>query len=174
MTHTWDLDGDGAFDDGAGATVTMTAAGSGTRRPSARPTPAAVSGSERRTFAVHAANARPTGRLRLVSPVPGAATTTEVVVDASDPDGHVATIEFDIHDDGEYEVTEAFAPGEVAHAEHGYHDPVRRAALDARADHRRRGRDHGSCAPTSSSTSRTCRRAWRSTSRPPTRSPASR
>ena len=47
-----------------------------------------------------------------------------MVVDASDPDGHVAKIEFDIHDDGEYEVTEAFGPVRSAHAEYGYPDPV--------------------------------------------------
>ncbi len=123
VTHTWDLDGDGAFDDATGAAVTMTAAASGS--VAVRSTDAGGrSGSERRTFAVHGGNLRPTGRLRLVSPVPDAATTTEVVVDASDPDGHVAKIEFDIHDDGDYEVTAAFEPGQVAHAEHGYHDPV--------------------------------------------------
>jgi hypothetical protein len=124
LTHAWDLDGDGAFDDGAGARVTTTPA-AGTRTVAVRSTDSSgVVGSERRTFAVHAANSRPSGRLRLVSPIPGPATPTDVVVDASDPDGHVATIEFDIHDDGEYEVTESFAPGAEAHAEYSYPDPV--------------------------------------------------
>ena len=143
LTHAWDLDGDGAFDDGAGARVTTTLA-AGTRSVAVRSTDSGGAvGSERRTLDVHAANSRPSGRLRLVSPVPGAATTTEVVVDASDPDGHVATIEFDIHDDGEYDVTAAFAPGEDAHAEYALSRPGARAPFDARADHRRRGRDHG-------------------------------
>ena len=124
VAHAWDLDGDGAFDDAAGAKVAMNAAASGTRR---RPLDR-----RRRPCRERAADARrPRARMRgrrgacgSSRPSPAPRRTTEVVVDATDPDGHVATIEFDIHDDGEYEVTAAFAPGEDAHAEHAYHDPV--------------------------------------------------
>ena len=123
VTFAWDLDADGAFER-TGATVSSVFA--------AGPHPVAVRatdadgrvGVETRTLQAHAANARPGGRLRLVTPSPHNATTTELLVGGEDPDGHVALIEFDVHGDGVYDDAHPFGPGEIAHAEHRYPDPI--------------------------------------------------
>jgi hypothetical protein len=124
VTYAWDLDGDGAFDDGSGARLVRPfEAGARTVAVRATDEDGRV-GSEVMTLPVHAANSPPGGRFRVAVPSPGSATTTEAFVDAADPDGHVASVEFDIHGDGEYDTLQTFAPGETAHAEHRYPDPV--------------------------------------------------
>ena len=140
VTFAWDLDADGAFER-TGATVsTVFAAG---------PHPVAVRatdaegrvGVETRTLEAHAANARPGGRLRLVTPSPHNATTTELLVGGEDPDGHVALIEFDVHGDGVYDDAHAFGPGEIGPRRTPLPRPDRRSPHHRRAHHRRRRRD---------------------------------
>ncbi|HEY6886529.1 MAG TPA: PKD domain-containing protein, partial [Solirubrobacter sp.] len=124
VSYAWDLDGDGAFDDAVGADVSRTFP-AGTATVAVRATDAdGRTGSEVRTLPVHASNLRPSGRFAVLTPSPGPARVTDVVVDASDADGQVVRVDLDLEGDGVYEQQFAFAPGEAAHVEHGLRDPI--------------------------------------------------
>ena len=77
VTYAWDLDGDGAYDDGTGARIITTSATAAVRATDAD----GRSGSEARTLPAHASNLRPSGRFEVLTPSPGPARVTDVVVD---------------------------------------------------------------------------------------------
>ncbi len=121
VTYAWDLDGDGAFDDGSGARVTSSfSAGRSVVRVRAVDEDGRV-GEESRTVDAHAGNLPPRAVLRLLTPSPSVAVGIEVT--GVDVDGHVARIDADLDGDGSYETTDLFAAGEDAVASHSYRDP---------------------------------------------------
>jgi hypothetical protein len=121
VSFAWDLDGDGAFDDGAGARVESAfAEGASVVRVRAVDEDGRV-GMSSRTVLAHAFNVPPRGELRLLTPSPSVA--VGVTVSAGDVDGHVARIDSDLDGDGTFEVSDAFGVGEEAVATHSYRDP---------------------------------------------------
>ena len=101
-TLAWDLDGDGAFDDASGATVTLTAA------------PVSVAavretdqfgrtGTDKVRVLGHAFNAAPSGQLTLTPPAPRVGKPVTVKAEGSDLDGHMSKVELDADGDGTFE-----------------------------------------------------------------------
>ncbi len=90
MTYAWDLDGDGAFDDAAGATATATLP-AGDPTVGVRATDAyGRTATETRTMSMHAFNVRPVPRLTLGSAVPRVGVPFDVTASGVDADGSVA------------------------------------------------------------------------------------
>ncbi len=58
----------------------------------------------------------------MLTPTPGFR-NIEVVVDGEDPDGHIVLVELDLDGNGDYELGEPIAPGDVAHVEKARIDP---------------------------------------------------
>jgi hypothetical protein len=121
VSFAWDLDGDGGFDDGAGARVVSAfPLGASVVRVRAVDEDGRV-GAESRTVVAHGFDVAPAGGLRLLTPSP----SVEVGISVSgvDPDGHVARIDGDLDGDGTFETSDVFGAGEDALATHAYRDP---------------------------------------------------
>src|SRR4051794_15836375 len=103
LSYAWDLDDDGAFDDGTGATAHPTfTAGSHRVRVQATDEDGRT-GQAAQTFTVHATNLRPGGSLEVTPTAPFAGQAVHVEASGSDIDGHLARVDLDLDGDGTYE-----------------------------------------------------------------------
>lgn len=101
--RAWDLDNDGAFDDGTGATATRTfpAAGTYTVRLQVTDNQGATAVATRTvTVAAAPSNQAPAVTITSSPAVVGAPVT--LTATATDPDGTITSIEWDLNDDGVY------------------------------------------------------------------------
>jgi PKD repeat protein len=118
VTFAWDLDEDGAFDDGDGAVLTRTFA-AGTRRLRVRATDEdGRIGDASLGVHVHAGNLTPSGSVGLALSSPRTGQPLTVSAGAVDRDGRVTRIELDADGDGTYEVDQAIGPDDEPRVEH--------------------------------------------------------
>src|SRR4051794_15412496 len=105
LTFAWDLDGDGAYDDGNGSTASPVLV-EGTPVIGVRATDdAGRAATLRQSIPVHAGNLAPSGAIDATpeSAQPGEPVTVKAT--GADPDGRVAKVELDLDGDGAYEVS---------------------------------------------------------------------
>jgi hypothetical protein len=103
--YSWDLNGDGAYGDAFGATVTATFA-VGQQSVGVRAYDAFLrTGIERRSFYVHAYNAKPLIHLDTGNGEQPVDEILKVTVTGEDVDGRVAKVEFDADGNGTYEIS---------------------------------------------------------------------
>jgi len=98
----WDLDSDGEFDDASGPSTTTSFARSGSYTVRLRVTDNdGATGTATKTIAV--ANHRPSVSAAFAPPAPASGERVELTAAASDPDGSVAALAWDLDSDGQFD-----------------------------------------------------------------------
>ncbi|MBJ7332905.1 MAG: PKD domain-containing protein, partial [Solirubrobacteraceae bacterium] len=108
LTRAWDLDDDGAFDDGAGATATKIYPTRGARTVRLRVSDGSTSATATKTVTVR--NLAPTVTLDLSQSSVLTAVAVVFGLTASDPDGGALTYAWDLDGDGVYDDSTAAIP----------------------------------------------------------------
>ncbi len=110
IAFAWDLDGDGDYDDAAGAHVDAVLA-AGTPVVGVRATDdAGRSATLRQSVPVHGGDLAPTGGIAVAPLSARVGRPVTVTAGGSDPDGRIAKVELDLDGDGAYEVVAGGAP----------------------------------------------------------------
>jgi PKD repeat protein len=102
VTQSWDLDGDGQFDDATGGTATRAYPRPGTRNVSLRVTDSLGNHSDA-TKQVVVGNRPPVPSMALVPQPPVAAQPTTFVSTSTDPDGYIKSQAWDLDNDGKFD-----------------------------------------------------------------------
>lgn len=108
LTRAWDLDGDGAYDDGTGASATFAFPVRGARTVRLRVSDGQDTATASRTLTVR--NVAPTATLTVTPASAPTATAVSFSVTASDPDGGPLTYAWELDGDGDFDDFTGAAP----------------------------------------------------------------
>ncbi len=103
LTYAWDLDDDGAFDDGTGASLSRAMPATGPLTAQVRVTDADNGSATSSRFTLNPANRPPVASFTVSEPSPAIGQTITLTDTSTDPDGQTLTRTWDLDDDGEFD-----------------------------------------------------------------------